>query len=560
MKNKNLSEKSNPEAKYGYGDLIPDEIGYLKSDEIDKIDDPSTNVFKVSKSIVKDTTRKADQENNGKKVKPREKKMETAESIISRLRNHAFSIMEVSENPSNTPSPSASDNPQVGAPEVQPEPKPGKNDATTQLKTKLKNIALAAADIHDGISEDSEIEPWMEQSITRTEGEIKKIVTHFETKSEKNGDKNTTNEEVDLDEARLAVPLKGHSYHTKSENELRYIIQDASSAAKAMQGHNSTAEAKYLDQVNDAATVLHHRSLGGKQVAKEAVNIGEAKKMKGKDPCWDDYEMVGTKKKGDKEVPNCVAKEETDLDEKLAADATASDYIHDFVNSDDPRFSGKSKEKRKQMALAAFYAKEEVDLDEAKARKPVTFKNGDKAATAHHGGDWLPHTVTYSGDKEPTRHKEYEDAEAEAQKWVNESKSEEKDCDYEDEDEDEKELTPKQKKIAKLADNPNKIDAADFIKLRNKRKMNEAKLYPDSKGSPSFVYPVGKKKVLVDDTSMPTNDGQHDTESVEKTVEPVSKKKKLSSSPASEAMENYLQYIGLHESRRSGSFLTTDKE
>jgi hypothetical protein len=24
------------------------------------------------------------------------------------------------------------------------------------------------------------------------------------------------------------------------------------------------------------------------------------------DPCWDDYEMVGTKKKGGKEVPNCV--------------------------------------------------------------------------------------------------------------------------------------------------------------------------------------------------------------------------------------------------------------
>ena len=35
----------------------------------------------------------------------------------------------------------------------------------------------------------------------------------------------------------------------------------------------------------------------------------EAKKMKGDDPCWDDYEMVGTKKKNGKEVPNCVPKE-----------------------------------------------------------------------------------------------------------------------------------------------------------------------------------------------------------------------------------------------------------
>lgn len=36
---------------------------------------------------------------------------------------------------------------------------------------------------------------------------------------------------------------------------------------------------------------------------------GENKQMKGKDPCWKGYEMIGTKKKGDKTVPNCVPKE-----------------------------------------------------------------------------------------------------------------------------------------------------------------------------------------------------------------------------------------------------------
>ena len=34
--------------------------------------------------------------------------------------------------------------------------------------------------------------------------------------------------------------------------------------------------------------------------------ILEKKKMKGEDPCWDGYEMIGTKKKDGKEVPNCV--------------------------------------------------------------------------------------------------------------------------------------------------------------------------------------------------------------------------------------------------------------
>jgi hypothetical protein len=42
--------------------------------------------------------------------------------------------------------------------------------------------------------------------------------------------------------------------------------------------------------------------------------IKEAGKMKGgaKDPCWSGYKMVGTKKKGSKEVPNCVPESKID--------------------------------------------------------------------------------------------------------------------------------------------------------------------------------------------------------------------------------------------------------
>lgn len=43
--------------------------------------------------------------------------------------------------------------------------------------------------------------------------------------------------------------------------------------------------------------------------ANEVLNaLVEAKKMKGEDPCWDNYEMVGTKQKNGREVPNCVPK------------------------------------------------------------------------------------------------------------------------------------------------------------------------------------------------------------------------------------------------------------
>lgn len=53
------------------------------------------------------------------------------------------------------------------------------------------------------------------------------------------------------------------------------------------------------------------------------------------------------------------------INEVLSKNDPASEWIKDFVDSDDPKFAGKSKEKRKEMALAAYYAKqrnEEIDV------------------------------------------------------------------------------------------------------------------------------------------------------------------------------------------------------
>lgn len=49
------------------------------------------------------------------------------------------------------------------------------------------------------------------------------------------------------------------NYRTKTDAELRYIAKDAGEAAQAMRGLDSKAECKYLDQVNDACTVLYER-------------------------------------------------------------------------------------------------------------------------------------------------------------------------------------------------------------------------------------------------------------------------------------------------------------
>lgn len=52
--------------------------------------------------------------------------------------------------------------------------------------------------------------------------------------------------------------------------------------------------------------------------------------------------------------------EEDETAKKLGVGATASDYIHDFVNSDNPRFKGKSKKERIRMALGAYYGSNKV--------------------------------------------------------------------------------------------------------------------------------------------------------------------------------------------------------
>lgn len=84
-----------------------------------------------------------------------------------------------------------------------------------------------------------------------------------------------------------------------------------------------------------------------------------------------------------------------ELQEALGADDSAGKWISDFVRSDNPKFQGKSKEKRKQMALAAYYSaqrneaveiEEEQELDEAVTVKKDNYSWG-KMVTVHHGSE-----------------------------------------------------------------------------------------------------------------------------------------------------------------------------
>lgn len=74
------------------------------------------------------------------------------------------------------------------------------------------------------------------------------------------------------------MPIPGHPYHTKSDAELHFIASDAHAAAQASRGMTAynpnsgkreDTEGKYLDQVNDAQSVLGYRQRGGSQVQPE---------------------------------------------------------------------------------------------------------------------------------------------------------------------------------------------------------------------------------------------------------------------------------------------------
>ena len=103
------------------------------------------------------------------------------------------------------------------------------------------------------------------------------------------------------------------------------------------------------------------------------------------------------------------------INEVLTKSTPASEWIKDFVDSDNPKFTGKSAAKRKQMALAAYYAKQNESYAGSQNSTAITDMNEDhlvhvsdgskydevphpkdiehvKTGAMHHGGKWDSHS------------------------------------------------------------------------------------------------------------------------------------------------------------------------
>ena len=82
--------------------------------------------------------------------------------------------------------------------------------------------------------------------------------------------------------------------------------------------------------------------------------INEAKKMKGEDPCWDDYKMIGTKKKNGKQVPNCVP-------ESVEIEEGTFKYHMDKAIAADQKGDTKRKAQHLENARSAKFAMKSTD-------------------------------------------------------------------------------------------------------------------------------------------------------------------------------------------------------
>ena len=78
------------------------------------------------------------------------------------------------------------------------------------------------------------------------------------------------------------------------------LISESSDIPEWVQGKLTLA----ADYLNSVAQYMQH---SGKDR-----DMMFAEEMEGPDPCWKGYEMVGTKQKNGKEVPNCVKKKSSD--------------------------------------------------------------------------------------------------------------------------------------------------------------------------------------------------------------------------------------------------------
>jgi len=215
----------------------------------------------------------------------------------------------------------------------------------------IKNGTLKASKMSEDKEEAEQIDELSINTLTRVKG----AATSAASDASREGDEGKATKRYDLaGKASNKIETKNRAAGLKPSGQHAFEeVEQIDELSKSTLG-------SYLDKKKSEYMKGKTQS-GSKENAKDIQNMGKAhdkmtlKKMKEsfEEPVLDEL-----------------------INEVMSKDASAGDWIHDFIHSDNPKFAGKSDAKRKEMALAAYYSKknEETVNEGLKDMAKKTFK------------------------------------------------------------------------------------------------------------------------------------------------------------------------------------------
>lgn len=160
-------------------------------------------------------------------------------------------------------------------------------------ETQLHFVKYAAEEILEYIAMGGRIEEWYQNKLSKVHSDMEGMHSWMEGEKRRTGMVSEEAEQIleygDTKKGQKMLDMV-HSRATKN------------SISKKAEGDLNYAK-KNLKTAYGAWKRMTDKQKFGEEVELEE---GENKQVKGGDPCWKGYQMVGMKKKGGKEVPNCV--------------------------------------------------------------------------------------------------------------------------------------------------------------------------------------------------------------------------------------------------------------
>jgi hypothetical protein len=162
-------------------------------------------------------------------------------------------------------------------------------------KTQLQTICRNADDLKNMLEDDENLPEWVQAKITKAEDYITTSLDYLKSTKE-------LDEEVE--------PLQ----ELKNSTLKSYVDKVSTGPSRGMTPKGTLKSIKAIGGVTKAIRKQYEKPLAELKKQDDNMEIDdritrEEKKMKGADPCWTGYQMVGTKKKGGRTVPNCVPEE-----------------------------------------------------------------------------------------------------------------------------------------------------------------------------------------------------------------------------------------------------------